>query len=141
MPPMSIRRRPAAAAEGNGKGRGRGIGRLPKAKAKAKAKAKGTGKGILHRPPAARVDPVALDVATEDNTVHTLHVDGQDTMETIKVRLLHLLGWPLPADAITLHCGFLELEHHRTLASYGIGMGHRQLFIVTMVPEVPEEPL
>jgi hypothetical protein len=138
MPPRSIHRRPAAAAEGNGKGRGKGIIQ-PAAKAKAKAKAKGTGKGILHRPAAARLDPVLLDVATDDVTVHTLLVDGQDTMETVKVRLLHLLGWPLPADAITLHCGFREMEGHRTLASYGIGRGHRQPFMFTMVPEMPEE--
>jgi hypothetical protein len=57
----------------------------------------------------------------------------------VKVRLLHLLGWPLPADEITLHCGFREMEGHRTLASYGIGMGHRQPFTFTMVPEMPEE--
>jgi hypothetical protein len=133
MPPMNIRRRPAAAADGNGKGKGKGIIRPA---AKAKGKGKGKGKGILRRPAAARVDPVALDIYTGE-TVHTLLVDGVDTMEAIKVRLLHLLGWPVPAFAITLFCGRREMEHHRTLASYGIGLGRRQPFLFTMDPAAP----
>jgi hypothetical protein len=133
-PAAKAKAKAKAAAKGNGKGRGKGIIRPA-------AKAKGTGKGILHRPVAARVDPVFLNVATDAVTVHTLLFDGQDTFETVKIRLMHLLGWPLPANAITLHCGFHEMEGHRTLASYGIGMGHPQPYVITMVPEMPEEAL
>jgi hypothetical protein len=157
MPPMSIRRGPAAEGKGKGKGKGKGIIQpAAKAKAMAKAKAKGTGKGIRRRPAAAaegkgtgkgrgiiqaaaREDPVLLDI-DDGVTIQTLLFDGLDTMQTIKVRLLHLMGWPLPSSDLTLFCGRLEMEDHRTLASYGITGGRRQPFLFTVDPEFPEFP-